>query len=162
MSSLLNPIRKFALTGTLALATLAACVPNKQELKETNNPYLTEKSIEILDSFTKENKEVVSDTNYVKCGADTILVQPYLETQFDRFEKTIEQSIEKSVPKSVVDSIERKVYYPSMHQYLKHTEYTYADDYKNIVPVIDNSKFYTKSNYDVYVPVEYYGIPINK
>ena len=157
----IKPIRKFALAGTLTLAALTACVPNKPALKETDKPCLSEKSIEILDSFSKENRKIISDTNYVKCGTDTILVQPYLETQFDHFQKTIDQSIKKSVLKSIVDSVESKTYYPSMHQYIKRTKYIYADVFKNIVPVIDNSKFYTKSSYDVYVPVEYYGIPIN-
>jgi hypothetical protein len=157
----IKPIRNFTLASTLALAALTACVPNKPIFKETNSPYLSEKSIEMLDSFSKENKKVLSDTNYVKCGADTILVQPYLETQFDRFQKTIEQSIQKSVPKSIVDTVESKTFYPTMRQYIKQPKYIYADEYKDIVPVIDNSKFYTKSKFDVYVPVEYYGIPTN-
>jgi hypothetical protein len=157
----IKPIRNFALASTLTLAALTSCVPNKSVFKETSSPYLSEKSIEILDSFSKENQKVLSDTNYVKCGADTILVQPYLETQFDRFQKTIEQSIQKSVPKSIVDTVESKTFYPTMRQYIKQPKYIYADEYKDIVPVIDNSKFYTKSNFDVYVPVEYYGIPTN-
>ena len=49
-----------------------------------------------------------------------------------------------------------------MSQYRKHVKYTYADDYKNVVPVIDNSKYYTSNDYNVYVPVEYYGILTNK
>ena len=157
-----KPVRNFALTSTIALATLAACVPPKPVLKETSSPCLSKKSIEMLDSFCKEQEKIISDTNYVKCGADTIQLPPYLETQFDRFEKTIKQSIEESVPKSVVDSVETKAYYPSMHRYLKHTKYIYADDYKKVVPVIDNSKYYTTNGYNVYVPVEYYGIPTNK
>ena len=156
-----KPLQNFTLASTFALATLAACTPNQPTLRETNSPYLTKESIEILNSFCKNQEKIISDTNYVKCGLDTIKLPPYLETQFDRFEKTIEQSIEKSVPKSIVDSVECKTYYPSMHQYIKHTKYTYADNYKNIEPIIDNSKFYTKSGHDVYVPVEYYGISIN-
>jgi hypothetical protein len=158
----IKPIRNFTLASTLTLAALTSCVPNKPVFKETSSPYLSEKSIEILDSFSKENQKVLSDTNYVKCGADTILVHPYLETHFDRFQKTIEQSIQKSVPKSVIDTVESKTFYPTMRQYIKQPKYIYTDAYKNIVPVIDNSKFYTKSKFDVYVPVEYYGMPISK
>lgn len=157
-----KPIRNFTLASAIALGTLVGCVPNKPVLRETTSPYLTKKSVELLDSFCRKSKEILSDTSYVKCGVDTIPLPAYLETQFDRFERTIQQSIQKSVPKSVVDSVETKTYYPSMHQYLKHTKYVYADDYKNVVPVIDNSKYYTTSGYNVYVPVEYYGIPSSK
>lgn len=157
-----KPIRNFALTSTIALATLAACVPPKPVLKETSSPYLTKKSIEMLDSFCKEQEKIISDTSYVKCGADTILVHPYLETNMHKFERTIQESINKRVPKSVVDSTTTKTFYPGMSQFRKHTKYTYADDYKNVVPVIDNSKYYTTNGYNVYVPVEYYGIPTNK
>ena len=132
--------------------------PNIENVEVVNK---TDNKIQFTFSDYSTDYFYTIDSNYVKCGVDTILVQPYLETQLDRFEKTIEQSIKESVPKTIVDSTERKVYYPGMHQYLKHTEYIYEDKYKDIVPVIDNSKFYTKSKFDVYVPVEYYGIPTN-
>lgn len=160
--TIIKPVRTIALAGTITLATLAACTPNKPVLRETNNPYLSKKSIEMLDSFCKENKEIVSDTNYVKCGEDTILVHPYLETNMHKFERTIQESINEKVPKSVVDSTTTKTFYPGMSQFRKHTKYTYASDYKGVVPVIDNSKYYTSNDYNVYVPVEYYGIPTNK
>ena len=157
-----KPLQNFTLASTFALATLAACTPSKPVLRETSSPYLTKKSIELLDSFCKRNKEIIYDTNYVKYVADTILVHPYLETNMHKFERTIQESINKRVPKSVIDSTTTKTFYPGMSQFRKHTKYTYADDYKKVVPVIDNSKYYTTNGYNVYFPVEYYGIPTNK
>ena len=46
-----KPIRNFALTSTIALATLAACVPPKPILKETSSPYLTKKSFTNVKDF---------------------------------------------------------------------------------------------------------------
>ena len=104
----------------------------------------------------------MSDTNYVKFATDTVAVPAYLETQMDKFERNIQQSIDEKMPKTIVDSTNVRTYYPSMKQFLEHTKYTYSDDYKDVVPVIDNSKFYTRTSTDTYVPVEYYGIPTNK
>ena len=112
--------------------------------------------------MVKENKKVLYDSNYVKCGKDTVLVPPYIEAHMDKFERNIQESIKKTVPKSIIDSTTVKTYYPSMKQFLEHTKYTYADDYKDVKPIIDNSKYYTTNGYTVYVPVEYYGIPTNK
>lgn len=163
MSISLKSFKNFTIASAIALGGLVACAPKQPDLRETEKPYMSKKSIELLDTFTKEKKEeALSDTNYVKFATDTVAVPAYLETQMDKFERNLQQSIKENMPKTLVDSTNVRTYYPSMKQYLEHTKYTYSDDYKDVVPVIDNSKFYTRTSTDTYVPVEYYGIPTSK
>ena len=52
-----KPLQNFTLASTFALATLVACTPNQSTLRETNSPYLTKESIEILNSLCKNQEK---------------------------------------------------------------------------------------------------------
>ena len=50
----IKSIRNITLISTVALTSLIACVPSQPKLRQTTKPYLSKRSLELLDSFTKE------------------------------------------------------------------------------------------------------------
>ena len=159
----IRPIRNFTLASTFALATLAACVPNKPTLKETNNPYvLSEMTLPCLDSLAKESNKVLSDTTYKHFANDTIRIPSYLECIVPKFERRIQETAKRAIPMKTVGTTKTETYYPMLHQYISGKRIIKAPLYNDPKVVIDNSIYYTVTGQDVYVPVKNYGKPINQ
>lgn len=70
--------------------------------------------------------------------------------------------MEEAIPMKAVDTIKTETYYPTLHQYVSGKMIKKVKLFEDPKVVIDNSKYYTTGNMDVYLPVQYYGKPINQ
>ena len=61
-----------------------------------------------------------------------------------------------------VGTTKTETYYSVLHQNISGKRIIKAPLYKDPQIVIDNSVYYTVTGQDVYVPVKYYGKPINQ
>ena len=142
------------------MSVMTAC--NKPNFRPTTNPYiLSEKTLPCLDSLAKESKKILSDTTYKYFAVDTIRIPSYLECIIPKFQQRIQESAKRTIPMKTVGTTKTETYYPMLHQYISGKRIIKVPLYNDPKVVIDNSKYYTVTGQEVYVPVKYYGKPIN-
>ena len=152
-------VRTLFLTGLMSAMT--AC--NKPNFRPTTNPYiLSEKTLPCLDSLAKESKKILSDTSYKHFANDTILIPSYLECIAPKFKQRIQETAKRAIPKKTIGITKTETYYPTLRQFISEKVPQKAPLYEDPKIVIDNSIYYTATGQDVYVPVKYYGKPINQ
>ena len=115
-----------------------------------------------MDSLAKESKKILSDTTYKYFADDTIRIPSYLECIIPEFQQRIQESAKRTIPMKTVGTTKTETYYPMLHQYISGKRIIKAHLYNDPKVVIDNSKYYNVTGQDVYVPVKYYGKPINQ
>lgn len=149
------------LLGVGLMSVMTAC--NKPNFRPTTNPYiLSEKTLPCLDSLAKESKKILSDTTYKYFADDTIRIPSYLECIIPKFQQRIQESAKRTIPMKTLGTTKTETYYPMLRQFISGKRIIKVPLYNDPKVVIDNSKYYTATGQDVYVPVKYYGKPINQ
>lgn len=149
------------LLGIGLMSVMTAC--HKPNFRQTTNPYiLSERTLPCLDSLAKESKKILSDTTYKHFADDTIRIPSYLECIIPNFKRRTQETAKRAIPMKTVGTAKTETYYPMLHQNISGKRIVRAPLYEDPKVVIDNSIYYTATGQDVYVPVKYYGKPINQ
>lgn len=147
------------LAGAL-LSCTTAC--HKQTYQETAKPFLTKKSIYVLDTFANNSKKILNDTTYKCFGVDTIQIPRHVHSMIKNFKNNLLIKANRKMPKTNIDTVKSNIISPSLHQTMQGKIIRKRDNFTDTHVVFDNSKFYTKNDFDVFVPVKYYGKPVDK
>lgn len=115
-----------------------------------------------MDSLAKESSKILSDTTYKHFANDTIRIPSYLECIVPKFKQRIQETAKRTIPMKTVGVAKTETYYPMLHQNISGKRIVRAPLYEDPKVVINNSIYYTATGQDVYVPVKYYGKPINQ
>lgn len=152
-------VKALILSGLLTCAT--AC--QKPAYRQTTKPYFVYKQTEqCLDSLCKHSQQILQDSTYRYFASDTISISAYLPWMLPKFNNRNELKMKQMVPQKIVDTVQNRVYYASMHQYITTTKTITQPLYEDLKMVMDNSKYYTCNGQDIYIPVKYYGKSVHQ
>lgn len=154
-------IRNIILTSLIAGSQIAVTSCKKAPLRpmaeKSIQPVVTQK----IDSIAKETQKILQNSKYQKFGEDTLeLTKDFLSNPKD-FVDEINKSASLHIPEECVGSytVMRQIYNGKSTITIPQIQHIYEDTYKNAKAVISSTKIFTRDNTDMYVPVEYYGIP---
>jgi len=152
-----NSIKTAALS--IMISGFSAC--ERKPFKELPKKYVPELVQTKIDSLSKTSQRVLKDTTYKCFGKDTLLFCKKSEPDCDMFVKEMNEHAKRKSGKSAVNSYTVLVpmYNGKRTMWIPQVRHDYEYNYLKQQTVIRDTKLFTTDSTDIYVPVEYYGIP---
>lgn len=152
-----NIIISSLIAGSQFAVTSCKKAPLRPMAENAIQPIVTQK----IDSIAKETQKILQNSKYQKFGEDTLeLTKDFLSNPKDFVDKINKLATVHS-PEECVGSrtVMRHIHNGKSIRTIPQIKHIYEDTYKNAKAVINSTKIFTRNNKDIYVPVEYYGIP---
>ena len=155
-------MNKFLKIGLLS-STLSLGLPSCQKapLKEVATAQIPPIALNRVDSFISESKKVLLNTKYQTFKKDTVKITKDFYANPIEFFKNLNKEAKSETPRVVVRTY--TVMVPSVvHKWRvvePQTRHEYAKKFVEPRAVIQSNKFFTRDSVDLYVTVEYVGIP---
>lgn len=157
-------IRNIILTSLIAGSQFAVSSCKKAPLKPMSEKLIQPIVTQKIDNIAKETQNILKNSKYKKFGEDTLeLTKDFLVKPKD-FIDQINQSATRHIPEECVATytVLTPIYNGKSIKTIPQLKRVYEDTYKNAKAVISSTKIFTRNNEDMYIPVEYYGIPKKK
>lgn len=154
-------VRNIILTSLIAGSQLAVTSCKRAPLRpmpeKQIQPIVTQK----IDSIAKETQKILKISEYQKFGQDTLELTKDFLSNPKKFVAKINKSATRNTPEECVGSytVMTQIYNGKSTITIPQIRHIYEDEYKNAKAVISSTKIFTRDNKDMYMPVEYYGIP---
>ena len=151
-----NNIKTFMIGAMVS--GLTAC--EKPVLKKTNNPLLTSTTKEVVDSFAKESKKILSNSEYRCFAKDTIPLNFYMSPEM--LERRLNTRMSIAMPQVKVGGKYEERLRVCGKVLSRKIEKVDIKEPKYIEPkvVMDNSNYYSYRWFNsAHIPVKYYGKP---
>ncbi len=151
-------IRSLFMAGVLTMG-VNSC--KKAPYQEMSEKYIPQIVTERVDSIALESKKILKDSSYIKYANDTIELTKDFFNKPAKFVKRLNNSAESNIPQTSTGSYttmipvvsgKTTIMVPQVHN-------IYEDNFLNTKTVINSTKIFTRDNSNMFVPVEYYGIP---
>ena len=152
-----NIIMSGIVIGSGILTSACKKVPF-QEISRNNLPkHITEK----IDSIAIESRKILDNPQYEKFGEDTLNLTGDFYKNTEIFIKELNRTAQSKTPKTCTShyTIMQPIYTSKSTILVPQTHSIYEDNYINQKVVINSDKVFSKNGKDLYIPVEYYGIP---
>lgn len=154
MNIKIRPI-KTSLTGAL-LALSVACTHNKMPYVEMPRENMSPATIKNINDLTEKSKSITQDSRYVKYGEDTLEITNKSLKKTAAFQKKLNTIASAHVEQIVTSMYLKPV--PYGKSIVMVPKYNYSPKYTNPIAIV-KPPILTRDSLDMYVPVEYYGIP---
>ena len=155
----MNTFLKVGILGSFLSCGLPAC--QKAPFKEVPKEKVENVIVNRVDSFISESKKVLQNDKYQIFEKDTIELTKDFFNNPKEFFKNLNKEAKSETPRVVVRTY--TVMVPSVvHKWRvvePQTRHEYAKKFVEPRAVIQSNKFFTRDSVDLYVPVEYVGIP---
>lgn len=151
-----NNIKTFMIGAMVS--GLTAC--EKPVLKKTNQPLLTSTTKELVDSFAKESKKVLNNSEYKCFAKDTIPLHFYMSAEM--LERRLNTRMSMAMPQVKIGEKYEDRLRLCGKVLSRRREKIDINEPKYIEPkvVIDNSNYYSYRWFNsAHIPVKYYGKP---
>ena len=159
-------IRNIILSSLIAGSQFAVTSCKKAPLKPMSEKYIQPVVTQKIDSIAKETQKILQNSKYQKFGEDTLELTKDFLSNTKNFVDNINHSATIHIPEECVATYvvmtPIPIYNAKSLQTIPKLKRIYEDIYKNAKAVISSTKIFTRNNEDMYVPVEYYGIPKKK
>ena len=157
-------IRNIILTSLIAGSQFAVTSCKKAPLRpmaeNAIQPVVTQK----IDSIAKETQKILQNSKYQKFGEDTLKLTKDFFSNPKKFVDNMNKFAAVHSPEECVGAYTEMIQIHNGNSIttIPKLRQIYEDVYKNAKAVISSTKIFTRNNRDMYVPVEYYGIPKKK
>ncbi len=157
-------IRNIILTSLIAGSQFAVTSCRKAPLQPMSEKYIQPVVTQKIDSIAKETQKILQNSKYQKFGEDTLELTKDFLSNPKNFVDKMDKYAAVHTPEVCVGAYTEmiQVHNGNSITTLPQLKQIYADVYKNAKAVISSTKIFTRNNKDMYVPVEYYGIPKKK
>ena len=155
-----NIILKSLIAGSQFAVTSCKKAPYQPMSEKYIQPVVTQK----IDSIAKETQKILQNSKYQKFGEDTLELTKDFFSKPRNFVDKMNESATAHIPEQCVgiNTVMMPVSCGKTTIIIPQSQPIYEDVYKNAKTVISSTKIFTRNNKDMYVPVEYYGIPKKK
>lgn len=155
-------IRNLLMIGLLASGGLAVTSCKKAPFQEMTAKHIAPVVTERIDSIAQASKQILANKNYQKFAEDTLeLTKDFFNNPAKFIEKLNKHSVD-NIPETCTGSYTttQQVYNGSkLVGIIPVKHHIYTDNFINTKTVINSKKIFTRDGDDMFIPVEYYGIP---
>lgn len=155
-------IKNIIMTGLISSAgilTMNSCkkAPFRAMPAKNIAPVVTER----VDSIVQTGQSILKDKNYKKFGVDTLELTEEFFNNPAEFVKNLNKHADYDIPKTCTGSYTTMLpvctgksvtVVPQVH-------YIYKPNFVNPQTVISSKEIFTRNGNDLFIPVEYYGLP---
>lgn len=130
---------------------------HKSQIKEVSSNQVPEKIRAEISAISKTQERFANNHKYKNFDKDTIKIDEKILSNKDEFIKNITKSAEDKIDKFVYDTM--NIIVSSNGRVFSRVAKSYAPCYIDAKSVINKDKYYKNKDGDVFIIVDYYGIP---
>lgn len=155
-------IRNLLMIGLLASGGLAVTSCKKAPFQEMTAKHIAPVVTERIDSIAQASQKILENKNYQKFGEDTVSITKDFFNNPAKFIENLNKHSADNIPETCIGSYTttQQLYNGSkLAGIIPVKRYIYTDNFINTKTVINSKKIFTRDGDDMFIPVEYYGIP---
>ena len=150
-------VKSLALVGTLITGSLGSTSCIRQPFKELNKNLVPRPIVEVVDSCARKSIKSIENPSFVKYGEDTIEFKDYYLQNKQFFGKWLNRLSWYKCPQTQTGT--KRSLHATGGGVMFSRRAKYTNNFVDTKAVIKSDKFFTTDGEDIYIPVQYYGIP---